>query len=654
MCQEKENPIDRLRKVAEDRKVQEEIQRSLGILDEDALRSLLSQRTIRFEEGKIYSGHVVRCNENEVVVDIGYKGEGFIPRDEFDSLDEIQPGDAIEVLLDAFDEDTGDMILSKRKADRIRGWETVTSKYKLGDTVKGKVVRKIKGGLLVDIGVQVFLPASQVDMRRVPEIGDYVGREIEAKIIKIDYNRRNIVLSRRQLLEERRNEMKEKLLAELKEGERRVGEVKNITDFGAFVDLGGIDGLLHIVDMSWQRVNHPSEIVKIGDKIEVVILKVDREKERISVSLKHKTPSPWENIEEKYPVGSIHTGKVVNIMPYGAFVQLEEGIEGLVHVSEMSWTRQISHPSEIVSLGDEVDVVILNINHDKKEISLGMKQTERNPWETLAERCPVGTVIEGTVKNVVNYGVFVEIEEGIEGLLHVSDMSWTKKVTNPGAIVKKGEKIKAMVTSIDPERKRVSLSLKHLEDNPWDTVIPYKYSEGMVIKGKVTNISDKGVFVDIGEVEALLPLSEVSNKRIPAKELLDPGDEIEVKIRSIDAPHRSIRLSLREVMTPEEEQERFKAKQEQREAARKAAEKKEAAKETKEASAEKPGEAPVEEAEAPAEEAKDEPKAEAKGEPESEPAAEPEEAPATEPEGEPAVEEKAEEETEGEEKAPEA
>ncbi len=555
-------PVDRLREIVESDQVRDEVEKQVRAFDTNMMESLLEQRITQFREGDIYSGHVVRCNENEVVVDIGYKGEGFIKRDEFDSLDEIQPGDPIDVLLESFDEDTGDMILSKRKADRIRGWETVIKKYKLGDSVSGRVVRKIKGGLLVDIGVQVFLPASQVDVRRINDIGEFVGRDIDAKVIKIDYARRNIVLSRRQMLEDRRDKMKEKLLTELKEGSLVTGEVKNITDFGAFVDLGGIDGLLHIVDMSWQRVNHPGDVVKIGDKIEVIILKIDMERERISVSLKHKTASPWENIEERYPIGSIHSGKVVNIMPYGAFVQLEEGIEGLVHVSEMSWTRQINHPSEIVSMGDKVDIVILGINNEKKEISLGMKQTERNPWDTINDRFPLGTVVSGTVRNIVTYGAFIEIEDGIEGLLHVSDMSWTKKITNPSAVVKKGDEIKAVVTAIDSERKRISLSLKQMEENPWDTTIPYRYTEGLVVSGKVTNITDKGVFVDIGEVEAFMPHSEVSHKRIPARELLDAGDEIQVKILTVNTPERSIRLSLREVVEPEAEAERHAQKRE--------------------------------------------------------------------------------------------
>ncbi|MDZ7815180.1 MAG: 30S ribosomal protein S1 [Planctomycetota bacterium] len=642
MTLDKQERIDKLNEIVETDEVKEEIERSLSPLDEKTMKSLLDQRVMKFEPGKIYSGHVVKVEEQYVVVDIGYKSEGFINRQEFSSVEDLDAGDVVEVLLDDFDEDSGAMILSKRKADRIRGWEIVTSKYGLGDIVSGKIVRKIKGGLLVDIGVQVFLPASQVDIRRIPEIGDFVGREIEAKIIKIDPNRRNIVLSRRQMLEEQRDKMKEKLLGELEEGEIRTGEVKNITDFGAFVDLGGIDALLHIVDMSWQRVNHPSEIVKIGDKIDVYILKIDQERERISASLKHKTPSPWENIEERYPIGSMHSGKVVNIMPYGAFVQLEDGIEGLVHVSEMSWTKQVNHPSEIVSLNDKVDVVILGINDEKKEISLGMKQTDRNPWESLHERYPEGSVVEGTVKNIVNYGAFVEIEEGIEGLLHVSDMSWTKKINNPGSVVKKGDKVETVVTSIDPERKRVSLSIKHLTENPWDTKVPFKYSEAMVVKGVITNITDKGVFVDIGEVEAFMPHSEVSNSRVPAEELLDPGDEVEVKILTIDTENRSIRLSLREVTSQEEERERLEMKKElrQKQKEEKAEKSEEKAKEQKEEKPEK--EEP--EAEAEAEEKVEEPEAEA-GEEKAEEQAEqkPEK---KEPEAEAKTEEKADERVE--------
>jgi len=409
------------------------------------------------------------------------------------------------------------------------------------------VMKKIKGGLLVDIGVPVFLPASQVDVRRPGEIGDYIGRDIRASVLKIDTERRNIVISRRKLIEEERDAAKKRLLENLREGDLVTGTVKNIADFGAFVDLGGIDGLLHITDMSWGRINHPSELLKIDQKVEVKVLNIDREKEKIALGLKQKEASPWEEIEQKYPVGSRVRGTVVNIMSYGAFVRLEDGIEGLVHISEMSWTRRVNHPSEIVSPGQEVDVVVLDINKDKQEISLGMKQTEVNPWELVSEKYPQGTVIEGTVRNLANYGAFVEIEPGIDGLLHVSDISWTKKVTHPNEVFKKGDKVTCVVVDVDREKQRVALGLKQLTEDPWLYAIPEHYKPGMVVRGKVTKITNFGVFVELEQdLEGLLHISELADHKVEnPQDVVKPGDEVDVKILRVDTEDRKIGLSLK-------------------------------------------------------------------------------------------------------------
>jgi len=448
-----------------------QVKEILGDKTNEELMATCEESVKDFQPGTILEGKVLNLVGDDVLIDVGYKSEGVVPMQEFDDADEISRGDRIEVLLEAVEDDSGLIVISKRKADRIRGWEKVIREHREGDVVTGRVMRKIKGGLLVDIGVPVFLPASQVDIRRPADIADYIGQVIDCKILKIDEGRRNIVVSRRRLLEEEREKQKEELMKEIAVGQIRKGEVKNITDFGAFVDLGGIDGLLHITDMSWGRVSHPSEIVAIDEEIEVVILNINREEEKIALGLKQKTPSPWEDVEEKYPVGSRVRGTVVNIMPYGAFVKLEEGIEGLVHISEMSWTRRINHPTELVAIGDVIEVVVLGINKEKEEISLGMKQCEANPWNQVEAKYPPGTVIKGRVRNLTNYGAFVEIEEGIDGLLHVSDMSWTKKIGHPSEMLKKGDDVEVVVLSVDQERKRVALGVKQLEADPWDGVI---------------------------------------------------------------------------------------------------------------------------------------------------------------------------------------
>ena len=519
----------------------------LGGDAEAALKSALENEHNRFEIRSIVTGFVVGDHSDNIVVDVGYKSEGIVPREEF-SESEIATGSKVQVMIVEI-LPNGEMVLSKRQADLEIGWKGVLGNNKEGDKVRGKVVRKIKGGLLVDIGVPVFLPASQVDLRRAPDVGEYIGQEIEAEIIKIDAERKNIVVSRRKVLEEERKKNRENLVKELHVGDLREGQVKNITDFGAFIDLGGLDGLLHITDMSWGRVNHPSEVVQLGQKIEVVVLDYDAERNRISLGLKQKTRNPWEDIGDRYPLNSVHDGEVVNLMNYGAFVRLEPGIEGLVHISEMSWTKQVAHPSEAVKVADKVKVMVLDINHDKQEISLGMKQAERNPWETITERFPVGRKVKGSVKNVMNYGAFIELEEGIEGLLHVNDISWTKKLTHPSPEINKGDNLECVVLEIDKERQRISLGLKQMQPDPWTTDIPTKLQKGMVLDGKVTKITNFGVFIEVLDgLEGLLHVSEISDQPVEKpEEVLTIGQDVKVKVINVDYELRKIGLSMKGV-----------------------------------------------------------------------------------------------------------
>ncbi|MGP1272439.1 MAG: 30S ribosomal protein S1, partial [Phycisphaerales bacterium] len=463
-----------------------------GAFGDKGMESLLEDQLEDLAPGKLIQGTIIGMAGDDVVVEVGLKSEGLINKEEFGDT-EVRVGDKVDVLLEALEDESGLIQLSKRKADRQIAWQRITDSTNEGDIVEGTVMRKIKGGLLVDIGVPVFLPASQVDIRRPGDVSDYIGRKIRAQILKIDTERRNIVISRRKLVEEERSAAKKRLLENINVGDIVTGVVKNIADFGAFVDLGGIDGLLHITDMSWSRINHPSEMVRVDQKLEVKILNIDYDREKIALGLKQKESSPWEEIEAKYPVGSRVQGEVVSIMSYGAFVKLEDGIEGLVHISEMSWTRRVNHPSEVVSQGQEVEVVVLDIDKNKQEISLGMKQVEVNPWELVAEKYPPGTIIEGEVRNLANYGAFIEIEPGIDGLLHVSDMSWTKKVTHPNELVKKGDMVKCVVLEVDQEKQRISLGVKQLTEDPWISLIPEHYKPGMVVRGKVTKITNFGV-----------------------------------------------------------------------------------------------------------------------------------------------------------------
>jgi len=504
---------------------------------------------------QIVSGKILRVDAEFVLVDVGYKSEGIIPRNEWEEDDE-EPvvGDAVDVLIEDVEGASGlnegfqgMLQLSKRKAKRIREWEKVMSTVNEEDIVNGMVTRKIKGGLLVDIGVNVFLPASQVDIRRPADIGEYIGKTIECKVLKIDDARRNIVVSRRSLIEDERQEKKTKLLQDLEVGQLRKGVVKNIADFGAFVDLGGLDGLLHITDMSWGRIGHPSEMTSIDQEIEVQILNIDYEKEKIALGLKQKTSSPWESVAKKYPVDGVVQGTVVNVMSYGAFVKLEDGIEGLVHISEMSWTRRINHPNELVSIGEAIEVVVLGINEEKQEISLGMKQTQANPWDKVADNYPPDSLIKGRVRNLTNYGAFIEIEEGIDGLLHVSDMSWTRKVSHPSEVLEKGQEIECKVLSVDQQRRRIALGIKQLSEDPWESDIPSKYQPGQTITGTVTKLTNFGVFVGLENgLEGLLHISEISDDKVENPEaVVKEGEEIEVRILRVDVEERKIGLSRR-------------------------------------------------------------------------------------------------------------
>ena len=520
--------------------------KSIGTEQGSYMDSLMGKQIEDLQPNKIIKGKIIGIAGDDYVIEVGLKSEGLVPKEEFEGLD-VKVGDTCEFLLESVEDESGLIQLSKRKADRMMSWQRIMDTTKEGDIVEGTAMRKIKGGLLVDIGVPVFLPASQVDIRRPGEIGDFIGRKVRAVILKIDMERRNIVISRRKLIELERDSAKKRLLETLKEGQIITGTVKNIADFGAFVDLGGIDGLLHITDMSWSRINHPSELLKIDQKVEVKVLNIDREKEKIALGLKQREASPWAEIEKKYPVGSRVRGAVVNIMSYGAFVKLEDGIEGLVHISEMSWTRRVNHPSELVTANQEVDVVVLEIDKDKQEISLGMKQIEVNPWELVSEKYPAGTMIEGKVRNLANYGAFVEIEPGIDGLLHISDMSWTKKVTHPNEILKKGDTVKCVVLEVDREKQRVSLGMKQLTEDPWLTAIPEHYKPGMVVRGTITKITNFGVFVELeSDLEGLLHISELADHKVEnPQDVVKPGEEVDVKILRVDKADRKIGLSLK-------------------------------------------------------------------------------------------------------------
>ncbi|MFQ5542962.1 MAG: 30S ribosomal protein S1 [Nitrospiria bacterium] len=501
-------------------------------------------------EGTVVEGVVHAVERSSVLVDIGYKSEGVIPRSEFktEEFEALQVGSTVSVYLEVREDVNGNVVLSKEKADRMRIWKEIEEIYKKEAIIDAKVLSRIKGGMIVDIGVKAFLPGSQIDLRPVRDLEYLIGKTYPMKIIKMNHSRGNIVVSRRVLLEESRNKKRETTLSSLSEGQVIEGIVKNITEYGAFIDLGGIDGLLHITDMSWGRVGHPSELFIVGDKVSVVVLKYDKETGRVSLGTKQKTPDPWGDVENKYPPQTKINGKVVSLTDYGAFVELEPGIEGLVHISEMSWAHEVKHPSKIVSVGDQVSAVILNVDRKVRRISLGMKQVEPNPWDVVEEQYAPGTVIQGKkIRSITDFGVFVGLENGIDGLIHVSDISWTRHVKHPSEVFKKGQEVEAVVLKVDREKERISLGYKQMGDDPWEKEIPEKYRKGSKTKGKITKITDFGVFIELQEdVEGLVHISEVGvDPPDRVENVYHIGDEVEAKVTRVDPGERKIGLSIR-------------------------------------------------------------------------------------------------------------
>ena len=522
-------------------------------LDRATLAALYEETFKNLEEGTITEGRVVAVSKDKVVVDIGYKSEGMIPNDQFstEELQSIKVGDVFKVYIEECEDDDGNLVLSKEKADKMKIWEELEKLFNDGKSIDGKIVARIKGGMMVDIGVKAFLPGSQIDLHPVRDLDGLVGRTFPLKIIKINHRRGNVVVSRRVLLEETRDSKRKTTLSTLKEGQLIQGVVKNITDYGAFIDLGGIDGLLHITDMSWGRVGHPSEMFNIGDKVEVSVLKYDRETGRISLGLKQKSADPWTGVASKYAIGTRVRGRVVSLTDYGAFIELEPGVEGLVHVSVMSWTHEVRHPSRVVSIGDQVEAAVLNVDQASRKISLGMKQTAPNPWDMVEGKYAIGTRIEGKVKSLTDFGAFVGLEEGIDGLIHISDMSWTKHIKHPSELFKKGQKVEAVVLRIDKEKERLSLGYKQLKNDPWDDEIPNRYAVGDVAVGKVSKVADFGIFVELdGGVEGLVHISEAGlDPQAKLEEKFKLEDAVTAKIIKVDREERKIALSLREHQT---------------------------------------------------------------------------------------------------------
>ena len=527
---------------------QQLLEQSFEELYEESLKSI--------KEGEVVRGYIIQVSDDYVMVDIGYKSEGQIRISEFaDEEGNIvaKVGDEVDVLLEHHEDENGEIVLSKEKAAKIKVWDDISGIYKDDGVIEGRIVSKVKGGLSVDIGVQAFLPGSQVDLRPVRNLDSLIGQQFEFKILKYNKKRRNVVLSRRVLLEKERETLKTDTLQKLEEGKVLEGIVKNITEYGVFVDLGGIDGLLHITDMSWGRVGHPSEMCSIGDTIEIMVLNFDPEKERVSLGLKQLSEDPWNTVDERYPVSNRVTGRVVSLTDYGAFVELEPGIEGLIHVSEMSWTVKIRHPSKVVAVGDNVEAVVLNLNKENKRISLGMKQVEPNPWDIIGEKYPVGTTIQGKIKNITDFGLFIGIDEGIDGLVHISDLSWTKRIKHPSELYKKAEEIQAIVLNIDKDNERFSLGVKQLSPDPWEE-IPNRYPVGSSVVGTVTNVTDFGLFVELEEgIEGLVHVSEISKEKIKTPiGMFQEGQEVTAKVVNIGKEERKIGLSLKRLEEQEE------------------------------------------------------------------------------------------------------
>lgn len=518
------------------------------------MEEALKQSEKRFAVGEIVPGTVIEIRPKEVLVDIGYKSEGVIPITEFEDLPNLKVGDVVDVLIERLEDREGMVVLSREKAEFKKNWQRILTICNEGGTIEGKVKAVVKGGLLVNIGVEAFLPSSQVDITPPRNLSSYVGNTYRFKVVKINQERQNIVLSRRELIEQERNERRAKLLAEMMPGDIRKGTVKNITDFGAFIDLNGLDGLLHITDMSWGRISHPSEMLKVGQEIDVVVLDINREKERVSLGLKQKTPNPWDSIEQKYPVGARVKGRVVNLVPYGAFVELEPGVEGLVHVTELSWTKRIAKPSDVLKQGEEIEAVVLGINREEQKISLGVRQLTPNPWEEAELKYPKGTRVKGKIRNLTSYGAFLELEEGLDGMIHVSDLSWTRKINHPSEVLKKGDEVEAVVLEVDKINQRISLGIKQLSEDPWENIDKY-YRVGDLVTGKVTKLASFGAFVGLQhDIDGLVHISQVSEERVDKiKNVLSVGQEVTARVIKIDRSERRIGLSIKAAnYTPEQ------------------------------------------------------------------------------------------------------
>jgi small subunit ribosomal protein S1 len=541
------NILDDVKFSPEDAK---EFHKLLGIKEDSAGAGSVALMNI----GQILKGKIIEISKDFVVVDVGLKSEGLVPIDEFVDPEELKIDNDVEVLLDKTEGHDGQIVLSKEKARKQRQWEYILNHCKEGSIVHGQVLRKVKGGLMVDIGMEAFLPGSQIDNKRIKNLDDFIGKTYDFKILKINIERKNIVVSRREILEEERASKKSEVLENIEEGTLRKGIVKNITDFGVFLDLDGIDGLLHITDMTWKRIRHPSEMVHIGQELEVMILSIDRDKGRVALGLKQKETNPWEEIEKKYPPGTHVKGKIVNLVSYGAFIEIESGIEGLIHVSEMSWTKNITDPSEVVAIGDEIEAVVLSIQKDDGKISLGIKQTEHNPWENVESKYPIGSSVKAEIRNLTNYGAFVELEPGVDGLIHISDISWIKKVSHPSEVFNKGDKVEAIVLSVDKESKKITLGVKQLLKNPWES-IEKTMPVGSIVKGVVTKITAFGIFVKLDNgIEALIHVTELSDQPFgKVEEIVSIGDEIHAKVIKLDPEHKKIALSIKEYLVDNNE-----------------------------------------------------------------------------------------------------
>jgi small subunit ribosomal protein S1 len=510
------------------------------------MEEAMKHSAMRFAAGEIVKGTVIEVRPKEVLVDIGYKSEGVIPANEFEDIKIVKVGDEINVLIEKLEDKEGMVVLSKEKAEFKQNWDKILTICNEGGTISGKVKAVVKGGLLVNIGVEAFLPASQIDVITIKNLAGFVGNTYDFKVVKINQERQNIVLSRRELIEQERTERRSKLLGEMTPGDIRKGTVKNITDFGAFIDLNGIDGLLHITDMSWGRIGHPSELLKVGQDVDVVVLDINREKERVSLGLKQKLANPWDKIESKYPVGVKVKGKVVNLVPYGAFVELEPGVEGLVHVTELSWTKRIAKPADVLKPDQEVEAVVLGINREEQKISLGIRQLETNPWDKAMDKYPPGTKVKGKIRNLTSYGAFIELEEGLDGMIHVSDVSWTRKINHPSEVLKKGDEVEAVVLEVDKANQRIAVGIKQLAVDPWSNIDKY-YKVGDLVTGSVTKLASFGAFIGLQhEIDGLVHISQVSEERVDKiKNVLKVGQEVTARVIKIDKSDRRIGLSIK-------------------------------------------------------------------------------------------------------------